>query len=425
MIILFINRFIFNKKAIFAFHKFESSMKPFYSFIIALFFISICNAQSIYEAGYFIDNNGTRKECLIKKLAWKNNPTEFEWKRTISSSSKTEKIEDIKEFGVGKEFVFKRYILEFDLKGDTVGKSSKSEKPNLRIRKIFLRIILKSKTTLYQYSENNVHRFFYTDRKTAYPELLIYKVYYTPDDSKDPGEKIIPQKNNTFREQLQKNINCKNQNVSKVIYTQRDLKQYFKKYNECKGNKIKFIIRKKINQTRVGIIAAADLISFSHPSPFNGSNSDVVYDNVFAPRYGMFIETFIPFSKVDLSFFLESTYRSFSMEGKDTSISNSEFTLDYSSINIAFAPRFHIYLSSKFELFLEGGVTVDFDLGSESSDIKDLQNTTTNYFYGGGFGSGRFKIGYRQYTSKNISKTTALPDSDLTASSLYLSMNIF
>ncbi|GAA4107287.1 hypothetical protein GCM10022393_02460 [Aquimarina addita] len=400
-------------------------MKSFFCFIVVLFFISIGNAQSIYEAGYFIDNNGTRKECLIKKLAWRNNPTEFEWKRTISSSPKTEVIEDVKEFGVGEEFVFKRYILEFDLKGDTVGRSSKSEDPNLTIRKIFLRVILKSKTTLYQYSENDVHRFFYTDKKTLYPELLIYKVYYTLDETKNPGEKIIPQENNTFREQLQKHIRCKDQDPSKVTYTQRDLKKYFKRYNECRGNKIEFIIRKKINQTKIGIVGAADLISFSHPSPINGSSADVVYDQTFAPRYGVFIETFIPFSKVDLSFFLESTYRSFSMKGEDTSISNSEFNIDYSSVNIAFAPRFHIYLSSKFELFLEGGVTVDIDLGSESSALKDLQNTTNNYFYGGGFGSGRFKLGYRQYTSKNISKTTILPESDLTASSLYLSINIF
>ena len=401
-------------------------MKFLFYFAVGLFCIATCSAQSLYEAGYFIDNDGNRKECLIKKLSWKSNPTEFEWKRTISSSPKTETIENVKEFAVGEDYRFKRYILQFDLNGDTVGKSTKSKDPNLRYQKIFLRTILKSKTTLYQYSENGVNRFFYTDPNTVYPELLLYKVFYTPDESKKPGKKIIPQQNNTYQQQLQDKVNCDNQDVSKLTYTQRDLKRYFKKYNECKGYEIEYSIRKKINQTRIGIVAAVDVSGFTHNSIIGGAGN-VSYDDVFVPRYGIFIETFIPFSKVDLSFFLESTYKAFTMDGRDFAISNSEFELDYKSINVAVGPRFHIYLSSKFELFLEGGLTVDFNIGTESNVFADneIENTTTNYFYGGGLGSGRFKIGFRQYTAKNISKSTSIPDSELTTSSLYLSMNIF
>ncbi|SEL35492.1 hypothetical protein SAMN04487910_2221 [Aquimarina amphilecti] len=401
-------------------------MKSLLYFAVGLFCIATCSAQSLYEAGYFIDNDGNRKECLIKKLSWKSNPTEFEWKRTISSSPKTETIENVKEFAVGEDYRFKRYILQFDLNGDTVGKSTKSKDPNLRYQKIFLRTILKSKTTLYQYSENGVNRFFYTDPNTVYPELLLYKVFYTPDESKKPGKKIIPQQNNTYQQQLQDKVNCDNQDVSKLTYTQRDLKRYFKKYNECKGYEIEYSIRKKINQTRIGIVAAVDVSGFTHNSIIGGAGN-VSYDDVFVPRYGIFIETFIPFSKVDLSFFLESTYKAFTMDGRDFAISNSEFELDYKSINVAVGPRFHIYLSSKFELFLEGGLTVDFNVGTESNVFADneIENTTTDYFYGGGLGSGRFKIGFRQYTAKNISKSTSIPDSELTTSSLYISMNLF
>ncbi|MHA7057886.1 hypothetical protein ACWGOQ_0011740 [Aquimarina sp. M1] len=401
-------------------------MKSLFCFVVGICCISAISAQSIYEAGYFIDNNGNRKECLIKKLSWKSNPTEFEWKRTISSNPKTETIENIKEFAVGEDYRFKRYILQFDLNGDTVGKSTKSKDPDLTYKKIFLRTIIKSKTTLYQYSRNNVHRFFYTDPYTVYPELLVYKVFYTPDESKKPGKKIIPQQNNTYQQQLQENIICGNQDPSKLTYTQRDLKRYFKKYNECKGNKIEYIIRKKINQTRIGLVAAMDLTGFTHDSRA-GNAGNVSYDDVFVPRYGIFVETFIPFSKVDLSFFLESTYKAFTMDGRDFAIANSEFELDYKSINVAVGPRFHIYLSSKFELFLEGGLTVDFNIGTESNvfEENEIENTTTEYFYGGGLGSGRFKIGFRQYTSTNISKSTAIPNSELTTSSLYLSMNIF
>ncbi|MFD2561672.1 hypothetical protein [Aquimarina rubra] len=401
-------------------------MKSLFCFVVGIFCMSAISAQSIYEAGYFIDNNGKKTECLIKKLSWRTNPTEFQWKKTISSSPKTEVIEDIKEFAVGEDYQYKRYILQFDLNGDTVGKSTKSKDPDLTYKKIFLRTILKSKTTLFQYSKDDVHRFFYTNPETIYPELLVYKVFYTPDESKKPGKKVIPQENNTYQQQLAEKIKCGKQDPSKLTYTQGDLKRYFKKYNECKGNNIEYIIRKKINQTRIGIVAAVDLTGFTHDSQA-GSAGNVSYDDAFVPRYGIFVETFIPFSKVDLSFFLESTYKAFTMDGRDLAIANSEFELDYKSINVAVGPRFHIYLSSKFELFLEGGLTVDFNLGTESNvfEENEIENTTTEYFYGGGFGSGRFKIGFRQYTAKNISKSTALPNSELTTSSLYLSMNIF
>lgn len=399
-------------------------MRTLFCCIVGLFFVSVSSAQSLWEAGYFIDNSGKKTEALIKKRLWRDNPTEFEWKKTISSTPRTAKIEDIKEFAVGEDYLYKRYILRFDLKGDTVGKATKSENPDLKIRKIFLRLIVRSKTSLYQYSQNGVHRFFYTNSYTVYPELLVYKVYYTPDESKDLGEKVIPKENTRFREQLTDIASCGKLKPSGLEYTQTDLKRYFVQYNECKGNKIEYIIRKKINQTRVGIVAAADLTNFEHLTPPNQGVRDVIYPEAIVPRYGVFIESFIPFSKVDLSFFLEATYKAYTAEGKVLDVEGLTYDLDYENLNVAFAPRIHIYLSAKFELFLEGGLSVDFDLGTESEAITDLQNTTTNYFYGGGFGSGRFKIGYRMYTSKNISKDTALPESALDVSSLYLSFTL-
>jgi len=169
------------------------------------------------------------------------------------------------------------------------------------------------------------------------------------------------------------------------------------------------------------------LSGFSHPSSLPGADQDVVYENVFAPRYGFFVESFIPFTKVDLSFFLEATYKSLTTEDPDPFISNAVDKLEYKSANIALAPRFHIYLSSKFELFLEGGITADFDMGSESTEFEEdeIENITTDYFYGGGIGSGRFKIGVRKYTNKNISKSTRIPNSNLTNTSIYLAVNLF
>ena len=404
-------------------------MKLIYFLVISIVSICTVTGQSLYEAGYFIDNSGKKTEALIKKLPWRDSPTEFEWKKTISSSVQTANIEDVKEFSVGEDYRFKRYILKFDLNGDTLGKSTRSEDPNLKIRKVFLRLVVKSETSLYQYSLDNVHRFFYTNTANVYPELLVYKVFYEDDESKDLGEKIIPKENKTYIEQLKKIAFCEKLKPEKVEYNQSDLKNYFVSYNECKGNKILYILRRKINQTRVGIIAAANLTSFNHQAGLQSLNEKVNYSDQLAPRYGVFIESFIPFSKVDLSFFLEATYQSLSMEGNLLldGDENITYDLDYKALNLALAPRFHIYLSPKFTFFLEGGIAVDFNLGSSlgSGEVVELQNATTNYFYGGGFGSGRLKIGVRLYTTKNISKDTALPETFMDTSSVYAAFTLF
>ncbi|TPN85235.1 hypothetical protein [Aquimarina algicola] len=403
-------------------------MKSFLSSLLGIFSIFTISAQSIYETGYFIDNDGNRKECLIKKLSWKDNPTEFEWKKNISSTPKKENIEDIKEFAVGKEYLYKRYILEIDLKGDNLGRATKLEKPDLKLQKLFLRVILESKTSLYQYSKNGVNRFFYTDKDAVYPELLVYKVFYTPDETKDPGKKIIAHKNTEYRNQLIQILNCGKDDLSEIEYTQKDLKKYFKRYNVCKGNYMEYTIRKKVNQTHVGIVGGINHIDFSHSSPIEGNTDEITYQKTYAPRYGIYIETFIPFSKVDLSFFLETTYNAFSIKSEDTSTLENELELDYKGINIAFAPRFHIYLSSKFELFLEGGIAIDYDLDTKSlpePTIDEIKETSTDFFYGGGLGYGRFKVGYRKYTGKDISDSNIVLESDLKSSSLYLAVDLF
>ena len=400
-------------------------MKSVYCLLFGLFFIASTQAQSLWEAGYFIDNSGKKTQALIKKRLWRDNPTEFEWKKTISSTSRTAKIEDIKEFAVGEDYLYKRYILKFDLNGDTVGKSTRSEDPNLKIRKVFLRLIVRSETSLYQYSQNDIHRFFYTNYDTVYPELLIYKIYYTDDERKELGEKVIPKVNNTYQEQLKQIASCGKLDPTKLEYNQTDLKRYFVEYNKCKGNEIEYIIRKKINQTRVGIIAAVDLTGFSHPIPAQGIPF-ILYDDQYVPRYGLFIESFIPFSKVDLSFFLEGTYKSYTATGLNPdSNDTTQFQLDYKNLHLALAPRIHIYLSPKFEFFLEGGLSIDFDMGTEGDAFTDFKNVTTNFFYGGGFGSGRFKVGYRMYTDKNISESNTVPETTMDVSSLFLTINLF
>ena len=52
--------------------------------LILLIFISTFNsyAQTSFEKGYFINNEGQKTDCLIKNIDWKDNPTEIKFKYT-------------------------------------------------------------------------------------------------------------------------------------------------------------------------------------------------------------------------------------------------------------------------------------------------------------------------------------------------------
>lgn len=392
-----------------------------------LFTISI-NAQSLYEAGYFINNDGKKVDCLIKKRPWKDNPATFEWKKNISSKPKEETVDDIKEFSVGREFLFKRFIIKYDPKGDDLGRATKSVDPDLKVETVFLRVLLESKSSLYQYATKGVYRYFYTSKENEvyYPELLVYKVYYKPDTTKKPGKKIIPQENLTYKQQLKNHLLCRTNTPEKVDHTAKSFIRYFKEFNECKGNEITYIIKKKIHQKQFGIIAGADLIRFPEAlNPPNLPDVEVTYDDIYALKYGAYIETFIPFSGVDLSFFLEGNYQMIEFKPQDTGTDNN-FTIEREIINIALAPRFHLYLNKTFGLFVEGGVNVDLNLKTESeSEIEifgNTKNNTTSFFYGGGLSAGRIKIGYRQYTDRDISKSNFMPE--VSSSSVYIALSL-
>ena len=47
---------------------------------LALLAFTASFSQITYQPGYFINNSGSKTECLIKNVAWKDNPVEFDYK---------------------------------------------------------------------------------------------------------------------------------------------------------------------------------------------------------------------------------------------------------------------------------------------------------------------------------------------------------
>ena len=84
---------------------------------LLLFFVLITYStfsQIRFEPGYITENDGNRKECLIRNVAWKNNPVEIEYKLTENDVPQKATIAQLIEFSVGNAYKYKRFITKID-----------------------------------------------------------------------------------------------------------------------------------------------------------------------------------------------------------------------------------------------------------------------------------------------------------------------
>ena len=89
-----------------------------------------CYSQTIYENGYFINNNDEKVECLIKNDDWKNNPTEIKLKYSENEEPKTETIESIKEFEIQGKVKYKRYKVNIDKSSNILTSLNQNRNPD-------------------------------------------------------------------------------------------------------------------------------------------------------------------------------------------------------------------------------------------------------------------------------------------------------
>lgn len=87
--------------------------------ILSLSTLSIFS-QTKFESGYFILNNGSKTDCLIKNEDWAGSPNTFEYKLSENAEVKLGSIDNIKEFGSGESFKYVRATLNVDQSTDVV-----------------------------------------------------------------------------------------------------------------------------------------------------------------------------------------------------------------------------------------------------------------------------------------------------------------
>src|SRR5690606_8606426 len=159
------------------------------------------HSQISFEKGYYIDNNNNRVNCIIKNSDWKNNPTEFEYKLTENSGPETATIKTVKEFGIDNSLKYIRSTVKIDRSSKSLMNLSSDKDPFFQEEELFLKGLVDSKASLYQYEQGNLKRYFFNMEGSTI-EQLIFKKYKTP-------EKKVAE-NNKFRQQLWVALKCPN-----------------------------------------------------------------------------------------------------------------------------------------------------------------------------------------------------------------------
>jgi hypothetical protein len=407
-----------------------------YLIFLALVSLNIISySQNDFKNGYFIDNNNQKTSCLIRTVDWYNNPTQFSYKITNKSDTKKGDIKTVKEFGFKDEALkYIRAVVHIDRSSELIDKLSKQRNPIFNEEELFLKVLVEGKSSLYQYIDDSITRFFYSTEDLKI-EQLIYKTYRVE------GNTIA--ENKGFRQQLLSNLKCPDFSMSKIKkldYFRKELVKFFIEYSECfnyafvdyspKKNKSFFnlSIRPRFNNSSLSIVnetfSAKDIIKFDNETGFGiGAEAEVI----------------LPYQKYKWAIVVEPTYQSYKSETINTDVSVIlggvlETKIDYTSIEIPVGFRHYFFLNHKSKIFINASVVFDLETKSSvkfnrsfsTNTVTVKTNSQENYAFGIGYKfNNKFSFEARYQTKRELIWNHQIYSSEYKSFSFILGYSIF
>ncbi|MFL9844301.1 porin family protein [Flavobacterium rhizosphaerae] len=383
--------------------------------LLALVLLSVlhCFSQTHYEQGYFINNQNATTQCLIKNIAWKNNPESFEYKLTEAGEVQKAHINDVKEFNVNNTYKFIRYSIDIDRAPNDVNHLSVIKEPDWKKETVFLKALVEGKITLYQYEDGNLVRYFYITETMEVPEQLIYKPYKT-------GSAVAY--NTAYKGQLYNVMKDKLQDIKSfknIKYNKESLVKLFLEYN---GNAETQVNNLSSRQNKSSFhVKFAPGISFVSSSVYQSSNTNAGIDMDTKPvlRIGAEAELLLPFNNNKWSLFVDPNYQAYKGEKKGTKGVNyvtPDWELKYQFLELPVGARYYMYLNNKSKFFIDIAYVFSFNMGdsyvqytfpervgSTGYSLKNDNITkTTNFAAGLGFSYSDFSIEARYGFERGI-----------------------
>ena len=389
-------------------------------------------AQNKFEKGYFIHNNGEKIECFINNESWNYIPSKFQYKKSESSEVESIKAILIKEFSIPDVFKYERQTVKIDKSSNNESLLSNNRKPNFIEENLLLKVIVEGKTKLYQYNQEGLTRFFYSNEIGEIVQL-IYKKYRT--------EKDYIAYNQLYKIQLKKYFSCGTSNYKTVAYSKRSLKNYFIKYNTCKysnQNLIDYTKKESKSYFDVSLLLGATsgntYITDNSISDFTTLKGEISSNIV--PRVGLQVEYFIPFGNYKWSIFASPIYQSFSDETNLSEgtivITSKTYTTEYSSIEMPIGVRRHFYFNNNTsEIFLNLAYLVDIPINSKIISVspkREMKINSTGTSISAGLGyklQKKYSLELRYSSPRNILASFVSTDAKYESVSLIFGYTLF
>ncbi|NDI99815.1 PorT family protein [Flavobacterium sp. LaA7.5] len=384
-------------------------------FVMLLIMISTVSiAQITFQPGYYIDNNGNKTECLIRNVAWKNNPSEFDYKLNESDESQVKTIKEVTEFSVNESYKFKRFTVNIERSSTDVSKLTGDYEPQYVEETLFLKIMVEGTLNLYQYEDDNIIKYFYSKDKHENATQLLYM---------EVNNKGMIHKNNRYKQQLynlMKDKISQESHYEKLNYNKNSLIKLFIEYNGNEDSK-NFAARQNQGKIHIKITPGVNFAALSVDNP---SGYAIDFDNKAALRIGAELEYILPFNNNKWSVFIEPAYNSYENDG---SISDRKFSAKYHTLEVAVGPRHYLYLNPNTRLFIDAMFSFDFVAG----DAEVLYNatvregsSTSHIAAGAGIVSGRFSGEVRYNFSRNYLVKYQAWHTDFSSVSLILGIRV-
>lgn len=336
-------------------------------FLIFPFFV---NSQIRFEKGYFITEDGKRIECFIKNVDWLNNPTKFEYKASLDETNIILKsTDDVKEFGVNSQFKFVKAKVLVDKSREyikAVSDVSEFRDPIWEEETIMLKVLVQGIASLYYYHNLGSIRFFYNKNNSKITQL-VFKEYST--------DGLTINKNLGYKNELVNFLTCEKTNkinIERLEYNERDLVNYFTKYNDCFDTTTQVSSQIRLyKKERVNFNFVAGLNYSNIESSFRGvyQNNGISTISAVSPKIALQVENILSFHNSKWSVLANLTYENFRVYNDDF---QSKPDFQYNQLLFDFGFRHYMFVTKKTAFF-----------ASLLLEFKVMNKTTENSFYGG------------------------------------------
>jgi hypothetical protein len=363
--------------------------------LLAILFTLNSFAQITFDPGYFINDKNEKIACWIKNIDWKNNPTKFQYELSENSESQTTSIESVKEFGINNFSKYQRFDLNMDRSSKEVENMTLSREPEFKQERLFLKILVEGKATLYLYQEKNLKRYFI---KTIDAEIeqLVFKKYKTFENQ--------VRENKQYLIQLRDQLKCEStttEKLRKLEYRQKSLVKIFEEYNQCVN--AQFI--------SYGKLYKRDLLNLSLRGGSHFSTlifNDINFEKELGFKFGVELEYILPINKNKWAVILEPTFQYSKAEGfiKSVVVGNIKVISDYKSIEFPLGLRHFFYLNADAKIFINASYVFDYTMSSniyyELGGDKIPYESGQNYAFGLGYKQNKFSVEVRYATERRL-----------------------